>query len=42
MSKLSDKARMYARTYTESPLGREIMGTADLLLQLADEIEKHE
>ena len=42
MSKLSDKARIYARTYTESPLGREIMGTADLLLQLADEIEKHE
>ncbi len=42
MSKLSDKARIYARTYTESPLGREIMGTAELLLQMADEIEKHE
>lgn len=42
MSKLSDKARIYARTYTESPLGREIMGTAELLQQMADMLEKYE
>lgn len=41
MKRLSDKARMYARTYTESPLGREIMGTAELLLQMADELDKY-
>lgn len=40
MSKLSDEARIYARVYTESPLGREIMGTAELLLQLADRLEE--
>ena len=36
MGKLSKKARMYARTYDQLPYGREIEGTAELLLQSAD------
>ena len=42
MGKLSKKARMYARTYDQLPYGREIEGTAELLLQMADKLEKYE
>ncbi len=42
MEKLSDKARSYARSYRESPYGREVEGTADLLLQIADRLAKYE
>lgn len=42
MDRLSDKARMYARSYGQPPYGREIEGTGELLLQMADELEKYE
>ncbi len=42
MDRLSDKARMYARSYGQLPYGREIEGTEELLLQMADELEKYE
>ncbi len=42
MNKLSDKARMYARSYGQPPYGREIEGTAELLLQMADKLEGYE
>ncbi len=42
MDRLSDKARMYARSYGQPPYGREIEGTEELLLQMADELEKYE
>lgn len=37
MKKLSDKARLYARSY-----GQEIEGTAELLLQMAEKLEEYE
>lgn len=42
MKKLSDKARLYARSYGQPPYGREIEGTAELLLQMADKLEEYE
>lgn len=42
MKRLSDKARLYARSYGQPPYGREIEGTAELLLQMAAELEKYE
>lgn len=42
MKKLSDKARMYARSYGQPPYGQEIEGTAELLLQMADKLEEYE
>lgn len=42
MKKLSEKARMYARSYGQPPYGREIEGTAELLLQMADRLERWE
>lgn len=42
MKKLSEKARLYARTYEESPIGREVEGTVELLLQMADKLEEYE
>ncbi|WP_290095411.1 hypothetical protein [Bacteroides acidifaciens] len=42
MKKLSDKARLYARKYGQPPYGREIEGTAELLLQMAEKLEKYE
>ncbi len=42
MEKLSDKARMYARSYGQPPYGREIEGTAELLLQMADKLAEYE
>lgn len=42
MEKLSDKARLYARAYEEPPTGREVEGTVDLLLQMADRLEEYE
>ena len=42
MEKLSNKARMYARSYGQPPYGREIKGTAELLLQMADKLEEYE
>ena len=42
MEKLSDKARLYARTYEEPPTGREVEGTVELLLQMADELDECE
>lgn len=42
MKRLSDKARIYARSYGQPPYGREIEGTAELLLQMADKLEEYE
>lgn len=42
MKKLSDKARLYARLYGQTPYGQEIEGTAELLLQIADKLEDYE
>ena len=42
MNELIDKARIYARSYRQLPYGREIEGTAELLLQMADKLEKYE
>lgn len=42
MDKLSDKARIYAKSYKQSPLGREIEGTAELLLQMAEKLTEYE
>lgn len=42
MKKLSDKARMYARSYGQPPYGREIEGTAELFLQMAEKLEEYE
>lgn len=42
MKRLSDKARLYARSYGQPPYGKEIEGTADLLLQMADRLEEYE
>lgn len=42
MKKLSDKARMYARSYGQPPYGRETEGTAELLLEMADKLEEYE
>lgn len=42
MEKLSDKARMYARQYGQPPYGREIDGTAELLLRMAEKLEEYE
>lgn len=42
MERLSDKARMYARSYGQPPYGREVEGTAELLLQMAEKLEKYE
>lgn len=42
MKRLSDKARLYARSYGPPPYGREIEGTAELLLQMADKLEEYE
>lgn len=42
MKKLIDKARLYARSYGQLPYGREIEGTAELLLQMADKLEEYE
>lgn len=42
MDKLSDKARIYAKSYKQSPLGREIEGTAELLMQMAERLTEYE
>ncbi len=42
MKRLSDKARMYARSYGQPPYGREIEGTAELFLQMAEKLEEYE
>ena len=42
MKKLSDKARMYARSYGQPPYGREIEGTAELLLRMAEKMDEYE
>lgn len=42
MNKLSDKARIYARSYGQSPYGREIEGTTELLLQMAEKLDEYE
>lgn len=42
MEKLSDKARSYAKAYGQPPYGREIEGTADLLLQMAEKLAEYE
>lgn len=42
MKRLSDKARLYARSYGQPPYGMEIEGTADLLLQMADKLVEYE
>lgn len=42
MNKLSDKAKMYARSYGQPPYGREIEGTAELLLQMAEKLAEYE
>ena len=42
MNKLSDKAKMYARLYGQPPYGREIEGTAELFLQMAEKLTEYE
>lgn len=42
MKRLSDKARLYARSYGQPPYGREIEGTAELLLRMADKLDEYE
>lgn len=42
MNKLSDKARMYARSYGQPPYGKEIEGTAELLLRMAEKLDEYE
>ncbi len=42
MKKLSEKARLYAKKYGQPPYGREIEGTAELLLQMAAELDKYD
>ena len=42
MERLSDKARIYARSYKQFHYGREIEGTAELLLQMADKLAEYE
>ncbi len=42
MSKLTDMTRIYAREYRRLPYGREIEGTAELLLQLAEKLAEYE
>lgn len=42
MERLSDKARLYARSYGQPPYGREIEGTAELLLRMADKLDEYE
>ena len=42
MKRLSNKARIYAREYRRLPYGREIEGTAELLLQLAEKLAEYE
>ncbi len=42
MERLSDKARIYARLYKQFPYGREVEGTAELLLQMADKLAEYE
>ncbi len=41
MDKLSDKARIYAKSYKQTPLGREIEGTAELLLQMEEKLTEY-
>lgn len=42
MKKLSDKAIAYARSYGQPPYGREIEGTDELLLQMANKLQGYE
>lgn len=42
MDRLINNARIYARSYRQLPYGREIEGTAELLLQMADKLEEYE
>lgn len=42
MEKLSDKAKMYARSYGQPSYGREIKGTAELLLQMSEKLAEYE
>ena len=42
MERLSDKARLYAKSYNQPPYGREIYGTAELLLQIAEKLAVYE
>ena len=42
MERLSDKARLYARLYGQPPYGREIEGTAELLLRMSDKLAEYE
>lgn len=42
MERLSDKARIYAKNYRQLPYGREIEGTAELLLQMAEKLAEYE
>lgn len=39
-NELVRKLRVYASVYKESPLGREVKGTVELLIEAADMIEK--
>ena len=42
MSNLTEKLEMYAKRYQEPPYGREVEGTADLLLEAAAAIREAE
>ena len=42
MKKLSDMAKIFAKSYVQLPYGREIEGTAELLLQVAEKLTEYE
>lgn len=42
MSELTKKAKEYANAYTTPPYGREINGTRELLIELAEKLEEYE
>ena len=42
VKRLSDKARLYEKLYQQLPYGREIEGTAELLLQIAEKLAVYE
>lgn len=42
MSELTKRAKEYANAYTTRPYGREINGTRELLIELAEKLEEYE
>jgi len=42
MEKLSDKAKLYIRTYEQSPYVQEIDGIVELLKEMSEKLEEYE